>query len=352
MRWRIFDKRVILSPLVNQPISSLTIVLLPFRLSHELGTGGDISRHVDDVLIGNVVEARNKKPVPALGNLEPCDPIGVGKRSIGMQQDVSPRYGSLLFAIECLDLHLMIGRADDLDRENDCALRMGYARIETENPRLPPMVSKRQRGFGFHFRKIKGAGSGPSVLTQVSATDLCTLVIENAQLHVREIAPDRALAPDREPEAFTRRDRGRHTPYADVGRVRLCHERELGRGRFVQRLVLCPHYGPADLYPYPERRPQRHLARHDSFAVALHELGACELGIVISPDRDTPSLEVASVPAIEPDSDGQLGSRVNLMRGLLDRACGRPVRPRRSCRHGGARNHQADGSWAAFVPAI
>ena len=79
----------------------------------------NFTRYIDDALISNVLEAGNEELVPAFGNLDLRHPPLVGERPVGMQKDVGALYGDLLFTIECLHRHFMIGRADDLDREGE-----------------------------------------------------------------------------------------------------------------------------------------------------------------------------------------------------------------------------------------
>ena len=100
-------------------MSILAIIFLSLGLQRKFGSSRDITRHIDDVLMSNVLEARNEELVPAFGNLDLRHSPLVGESPVGMQKDVGALYGSLLLAIECLYRHFMIGSADDLDYEGE-----------------------------------------------------------------------------------------------------------------------------------------------------------------------------------------------------------------------------------------
>src|SRR5579871_6450617 len=91
---------------------ALTIIILAFGLCSKLDAMHKIVRYVDGVLVGDVVEAGNEEPVSALRDLDPCHPRSVCKSPVGMQKDMGAADGGLLFAIECLHRHLIIGQVD------------------------------------------------------------------------------------------------------------------------------------------------------------------------------------------------------------------------------------------------
>src|SRR5579862_3183955 len=94
--------------------ASITIILLPLGLGGELRTQRQIGRHVDTILVTDIVEAGDGQLVAAFDDLELRQTVRAGERPIGMELDVGACDRRAAIAIKGRDRHLMIGRADDL----------------------------------------------------------------------------------------------------------------------------------------------------------------------------------------------------------------------------------------------
>ena len=82
-----------------------------------VGAGVDVTRHIDDLFMTDVVESGYEQRIAALGHFHLRHAALVGERPIRMQQHMRALDGCLGGAVEGFDRHLVVGRRNDLDRE-------------------------------------------------------------------------------------------------------------------------------------------------------------------------------------------------------------------------------------------
>jgi len=112
--------------------------------------------------------------------------------------------------------------------------------------------------------------------------------------------------------------------------------------------------GPVGVLAHFERRPQHEPACSVGLAVELRECSSGQISTVLVSDRNALPTRVESVRARHPDRNGQFAPGIHLARRDLDRAGAPALHAHCLCRHGvplGIKA-QAEGSWAAFVPAM
>ena len=103
----------------------------------------------------------------------------------------------------------------------------------------------------------------------------------------------------------------------------------------MQPAVLFPRGedGPIDVFADSKRPSQRERARNVRLAVKFRKLGTRKLNVVLIPDRNAVSPQVAAIRAGDLDRNGQLGAGIDLARRDLYRARAPTVRAARRRRH-------------------